>query len=64
MSHAPKQVISSVCVALAIQELDRMKAIECLPTPEALLARLQARNADFNMLVGVVSVYLRSLGEG
>ena len=53
-------ILSSVAVALALHELDRMKAMECLPTPEALLVRLQARTSDFNMLAGVVAVYLKS----
>jgi hypothetical protein len=52
-----------VAVALALEELDRMKAMDCLPEPEALLKRLQARSFDFNLLVGVTAVYLR-LQEG
>ena len=34
-------ICPSVAVSLALEELDRMKAMECLPEPEALLLRLQ-----------------------
>jgi hypothetical protein len=30
-------VCSAVAAALALEELDRLRAIECLPTPEKLL---------------------------
>lgn len=49
-----------VAVALALDELNHMKAMECLPEPEALLMRLQARTVDFNMLTGVCAAYLRT----
>ena len=52
----------AVAVALALQELDRMKAMECLPEPEALLERLHARTGEFNLLTGVCSAYLKAQG--
>ena len=58
MTAAPTP--SAVAVALALEELDRLKAMECLPCPAVLLARLQARNNDFHLLTGVVAAYLRS----
>ena len=53
---------ATVAVAIALDELDHLKAMECLPTPEALLQRLQARTEDFNMLAGVVAAYLKAQG--
>ena len=55
-------ICSAVAVALCLSELDRMKAIECLPEPEALLERLHARTGEFDLLVGVVSAYLKTRG--
>lgn len=52
----------AVAVAIALEELDRLKAMECLPTPEALLERLQTRSVDFDLLTGVVGTYLRARG--
>ena len=53
-------VAQTVAAALALEELGHLRALECLPTPEALLDRLQARDCDFNILVGAVTVYLRA----
>ena len=53
-----------VAVALALDELDRMKAMQCLPEPEALLERLHARTADFNLLAGVCAAYLEAREVG
>jgi ABC-type transporter Mla maintaining outer membrane lipid asymmetry permease subunit MlaE len=53
---------AAVAVALALEELDHMKAMECLPCPAVLLARLHARTEDFNMLAGVVAAYLKAQG--
>ena len=55
-------ICPAVAVALALEELDRMKAIECLPEPGALLERLHARTMDFNMLAGVCAAYLKAQG--
>mgnify|MGYP001376037413 CR=1 FL=1 len=60
------QAMSNICpavtVALALEELDRLHALEQLPTPELLMERLQTRNADFNLLAGVCAAYLRNQG--
>ena len=53
-------ICSAVAVALCLSELDRMKAIECLPEPEALLERLHARTGEFNLLTGVCAAYLKA----
>jgi len=55
-------ICPAVAVALALEELDRLKAMECLPTPEALLERLHTRSADFDLLAGVAGAYLRARG--
>ena len=52
-------VFAAVATALTVQELDRLKAIDCLPTPELLQERLRARDDEFNILVGAVLAYLR-----
>jgi|GEM_PF-6810894 hypothetical protein len=49
-----------VAVALALDELDHMKAMQCLPEPGALLERLQLRTVDFNLLAGVCAAYLKA----
>jgi hypothetical protein len=56
-------ICPAVTVALALEELDRLKAVDQLPTPEALLARLRARGDDFNLLVGVAGAYLNERGR-
>lgn len=55
-------IFPAVAVALALDELERMKAMECLPEPEALLLRLQTRNHDFNVLTGLCAAYLKAKG--
>jgi len=55
-------VAQTVAAALALEELGHLRALECLPTPEALLDRLQARAADFDLLAGVASAYLNERG--
>jgi len=55
-------ICPAVAVALALQELDRMKAMECLPEPVALLERLHARTGEFDLLVGVCAAYLKAQG--
>lgn len=57
-----ESVAATVAAVLALQELDRMRAMECLPSPEALLDRLQARATDFHLLAGVVLAYLKCQG--
>ena len=52
-------VCPAVAVALALEELDRLHALELLPTPEALMERLRARGNDFALVVGVALAYLR-----
>ena len=54
------EVRPAVIVALALEELDRLKAMECLPCPAVLLDRLRARDNDYNLLVGVVGAFLCS----
>lgn len=56
-------ILAAVSVSLALEELDRLKAVEQLPTPEALLSRLQARGDDFNLLAGVAGAFLNGLGH-
>ena len=51
-----------VAVGLALEELERMRAMEQLPEPAALLERLEARTDDFHLLTGVCSAYLRRRG--
>ena len=60
----PAAICSAVAVALALDELDNMKAMECLPSPEALMQRLQSRNGDFDLLAGVAGAYLNERGIG
>ena len=55
-------ICPAVCVALCLEELERLRALEQLPTPERLLERLQGRDSDFSLLVGVCAAYLRSKG--
>jgi len=55
-------ICAAMAVALALEELDRSKALEMLPTPEALLERMRARENDFNLLVGVCAAYLKAQG--
>ena len=56
-------ILAAVSVALALEELDHIKAVECLPTPEALMQRLQGRETDFNLLVGVAGAFLNGRGH-
>jgi len=55
-------VCPAVAVALCIEELGRLRALEQLPTPELLMERLQARDVDFPLLSGVVAAYLKTKG--
>ena len=55
-------ICPAVAVALCIEELDRLRALEQLPTPELLLERLEARGVDFHLLTGVVCAYLKTQG--
>jgi hypothetical protein len=48
-----------VAVALVLEELDRLRATETLPTPALLLERLEGRAQDFNLVAGIVAAYLR-----
>jgi len=61
MKPAP-MVLCAVTVTLAFEELDRLRAVDQLPAPETLFERLRSRDADFNLLVGVCTAYLRSKG--
>lgn len=60
MSAAPSPSAVAVTVALALAGLDQLKALEQLPTPEALLAYLKARESDWALLSGVCAAYLHS----
>ena len=53
---------SVVAATLAACELDKLKALERLPTPELLTERLQNRATDFFLLVGVVAAFLKNQG--
>lgn len=53
-------VLAATAVALALDELGKMHALEQLPAPATLLARLETRTSDFNLLVGVARIYLRA----
>jgi hypothetical protein len=55
-------ICAAVAVALVLEELDRLKALELLPTPAALLERLRARTGDFGLLAGVAGAYLHEQG--
>jgi len=55
-------VCSAVAVALCLQELEHLRALELLPTPAALLDRLRARVTDFDLLAGVAGAYLHERG--
>lgn len=56
-------ILTAVSVSLALEELDKLKAVECLPTPEILLERLHGRENDFNLLVGVAGAFLNGRGH-
>lgn len=58
----PAAICSVVAVSLALEELDRLQAIERLPEPESLTARLRARTGDFDLLAGVAGAYLQERG--
>ncbi len=60
MSAQP--ILPAVAVALALEGLDKLKALERLPSPEALLEHLQTRNAEFDLLAGVAGAYLHTRG--
>jgi hypothetical protein len=53
-------VCPAVAAALALEELDRLKALEALPTTEALQEALQGRSGDFHLVAGVALGYLRN----
>jgi hypothetical protein len=55
-------ICAAVAVSLCLDELERLKATECLPTPELLMERLRSRTADFILLAGVAGAYLKGLG--
>jgi len=55
-------IAATVAAGLALEELDRMRAMQRLPEPQALLQRLEARTADFNLLTGVCAAYLKAQG--
>ena len=55
-------VCAVVAVDLCLHELARLRALQCLPTPEALLARLRARNDDFSLIVVAVAAYMHERG--
>jgi hypothetical protein len=59
MSSIRDYVAAVVAATMALQELDHLKAIENLPTPETLLERLRGRDAEFHLLTGVTRAYLR-----
>jgi hypothetical protein len=58
----PAAVCSAVAASLALEELERLRAFECLPDPETLLLHLRARTDDFHLLAGVAGAYLQERG--
>ena len=52
-------VQSAVAVALALQELDHLKAMGLHPTVEQLQERLRARGADFDLVVKAAAAFLQ-----
>jgi hypothetical protein len=56
------EILAAVSVSLALEELDRMKAVEQLPTPEALMERMRKRDGDFALLAGIAGAYLHERG--
>ena len=61
-ARAAAAVCPAVAVALCLQELEHLRALEVLPTPATLLDRLRARVADFDLLAGVAGAYLHERG--
>lgn len=55
-------ILAAVSVALALEELDRLKASEILPDPQALMERLRKRDGDFDLLAGIAGAYLHERG--
>lgn len=64
MSAADREnaVLSAVAVHFTIQAMDALRAMEVLPTPEALLNAVQASRGDFNLVAGVALALLRAQG--
>lgn len=60
MTTGESSICPAVAVGLALEELDRLKALEVLPTTEALLEALQARTGDFHLVAGIVLAFLRT----
>ena len=60
MSPARTPAAVAVTVALALDGLEHLRAMEKMPTPEALLTYLQAREGDWALLTGVVLAFLHS----
>ena len=60
MTEIDSRVCPAVAVALALEELDRLRATEQLPTPEALQDRLRARAGDFHLVAGVALAFFRA----
>ncbi len=58
----PAAVCSAVAASLVLEEFHNMKALESLPSPEALMQRLELRTDDFNLLAGVAGAYLNERG--
>ena len=58
---AANPVAATVAAVLVLQELDRLRSVECLPTPELLLERLRFRAADFHLATGTTLAYLREV---
>jgi len=52
-------VCPAVIVAIVLEELARLKAMEMLPTPKALLDAVQARADEYNLVAGVALAYLK-----
>jgi hypothetical protein len=59
-SKAERTVCPAVVVAVLLEELDHLRAGGTLPTPGALLGRLEARESDVNLVTGATLAYLRA----
>lgn len=50
--------IDAVLASIAIEELDRIKAIGEVPTLEALLIRMEGRRGEHSLILGACSAFL------
>ena len=53
-----KPSIDAILAAIAIQELDRIKGMEQVPTLEALLVRLERRRPEIELASDAIAAFL------